>query len=143
MQLNDNPAVLGGYGPVVADIARKVMKTRHRTQWQYTVTDHNGAEIVGAGTTSRRPTASTRRAVTRRDTTCIFPGCRTPATNCDLDHRQPHSDGGPAASENLVPLCRHDHTIRHATGWTHTRNPDGTHTWTSPLGTTYTTQQPP
>ncbi|MGF1667357.1 MAG: DUF222 domain-containing protein [Acidimicrobiia bacterium] len=142
LQLNDDPAALGGYGPVVADIARKVMKTRHKAQWSYTVTDDNGA-AVETGTTSRRPTAATRRTVTRRDTTCIFPGCRAPATACDLDHREPHRDGGSAAADNLAPLCRADHTLRHSAGWSHTPNDDGTHTWRSPLGTSYTTEHPP
>ena len=142
LQLNDDPASLGGYGPVVADVARKVLKTRHKAQWGFTVTD-DGGRVIETGTTKRRPTAATRRAVMRRDTTCIFPGCRAPATACDLDHREPHRDGGPAEADNLAPLCRRDHMMRHAAGWTHTPNPDGTHTWHSPLGTVYTTERPP
>jgi hypothetical protein len=143
LQLNDDPATLGGYGPVVADIARKVLKTRHKAQWSYTVTDDDGRRVIETGSTKRRPTAATRRTVTRRDTTCIFPGCRAPATACDLDHREPHRDGGSAAVDNLAPLCRADHTVRHSAGWSHTPNDDGTHTWRSPLGTIYTTEHPP
>jgi hypothetical protein len=139
--LNDNPAILAGFGPVVADIARKALKTQAKAKLSYTVTD-NGA-VIDTGTVARKASAATRRAVTRRHTTCIFPGCRTPAANCDLDHRQPHTDGGPTSADNLAPLCRHDHTLRHATGWTHTPNPDHTHTWTTPLHTTYRTRPPP
>jgi hypothetical protein len=139
--LNDHPATLGGFGPVVADIARKVAKTHTKARYTYTVTD-NGS-VIDTGTIGRKASAATRRAVTRRHVSCIFPGCRTPATSCDLDHRQPHTDGGPASADNLAPLCRHDHTLRHTTGWTHTPNSDGTHTWTTPLHTTYTTRPPP
>jgi hypothetical protein len=139
--LNDDPAVLAGFGPVVADIARKTVKTQAKAKYTYTVTD-NGT-VIDTGTVSRKASAATRRAVTRRHVTCIFPGCRIPASACDLDHRQPHADGGPATADNLAPLCRHDHTLRHTTGWTHTPNTDGTHTWTTPLHTTYTTRPPP
>ncbi len=143
LRLNDDPASLGGYGPIVADIARKVLKTRHKAQWGFTVTDDDGVRVIETGSTRRRPTAATRRTVTRRDTTCIFPGCRAPASACDLDHREPHSDGGTAEPDNLAPLCRRDHMVRHSAGWSHTPNDDGSHTWTSPLGTSYLTRPPP
>ena len=71
--------------------------------------------------------------------TCIFPGCRTPAVDCDLDHRTAWTDGGPTIEENLAPLCRHDHRLKHEYGWKLARLHDGDHMWTSPLGRTYTT----
>ncbi|MEE8375472.1 MAG: HNH endonuclease signature motif containing protein [Acidimicrobiia bacterium] len=36
-----------------------------------------------------------------------------PATDCDLDHRNAWADGGPTTEDNLAPLCRHDHIVRH------------------------------
>jgi hypothetical protein len=66
-----------------------------------------------------------------------------PATQTDLDHITPWSQSGPTRPGNLGPDCRHDHTIRHHTGWTYTRLPNGTHQWTSPLGHTYTTSGTP
>jgi hypothetical protein len=59
-----------------------------------------------------------------------------------LDHTVLHSEGGPTCPCNLVPLCRHHHRLKEA-NWTNTTNPDGTITWTSPLGTTYTTDHDP
>ncbi|MBT8217634.1 MAG: HNH endonuclease, partial [Acidimicrobiia bacterium] len=72
---------------------------------------------------------------------CVFPGCRMPATTCDLDHTTPHSQGGPTTPTNLAPLCRHDHRIKH-TGWTYHPQEDGTYHWTSRLGATYKTKPP-
>ena len=67
-----------------------------------------------------------------------------PAINCDLDHTTRWVDGGETTIDNLTPLCRHDHRIRHQAGWTHQPLPNGDHQWTSKLGHTYTTSaQPP
>jgi hypothetical protein len=138
--LDDNPGELAGYGPVIADITRQIA-TRHGSQWRTTVTNRQG-DIVHSGTTRRRPDARTRRLVETRDQTCVFPGCRMPARNTDLDHRTPHSQGGETNDEQLVAVCRHHHVNRHEYQWKHVRNPDGSHTWTSPLGNTYTRPPP-
>jgi RES domain-containing protein len=137
--LDERAAELGGYGPVVADIARQ-MSERFGVAWRIGVTDGSG-RVVHSGITRRRPTSAYRRAVEVRDQTCVFPGCRMPASSCDLDHRIRVVDGGVTHPDQLVPLCRHDHVIRHRFDWTHVRNPDGSHTWTSPLGVEY--ERPP
>jgi len=138
--LENRAADLGGWGPVVADIARQ-MAERFGPSWRVGVTDDSGV-VVHAGVTRRRPDASLRREVESRDTTCVFPGCRTPAASCDLDHRVRVADGGTTHRDQLVALCRHDHVVRHRFGWAHVRNPDGSHTWTSPLGVEYTRPPP-
>ncbi|MGI8823239.1 MAG: HNH endonuclease signature motif containing protein [Acidimicrobiia bacterium] len=76
---------------------------------------------------SPRPGPGQRRQVETGNPTCVSPGCRIPAAGCDLDHRIPWSQGGPTSNDNLTPLCRHDHRIRHQT--------DG-HTNPSPAATT-------
>jgi hypothetical protein len=136
--LSDTPGELNGYGPVIADVARQVADRQHDGTWQWTVTDPNTGQPIATGTTRRRPTASQRRHVAAHNPTCIFPGCRMPATDCDLDHREPWSQGGPTAITNLAPLCRHDHTTKHKYGWNHQPLPGGDYLWTSPLGHTYT-----
>jgi len=142
-KLNDHPGELAGYGPVIADIARHVAEQRHTGQWRFTVTDPDTGQPAYQGTTRRRPTTGRRRLVETRNPTCVFPGCRMPATSCDLDHRTPYADGGPTSVANLVPLCRHDHRIRHDAGWTHKPLPGGDHHWTTKLGHTYTTSGTP
>jgi hypothetical protein len=137
--LAENPGELAGFGPVIADIARQVTERQHRSEWRWTVTDPTTGLPVDQGTTRRRPSVAQRRQVETINPTCVFPGCRMPATSCDLDHRQPWAQGGPTTTDNLVPLCRHDHRIRHQAGWKHQPLPGGDHHWTSPLGHQYTT----
>jgi hypothetical protein len=138
--LENRAAELGGWGPVVADVARQ-MTERFGPSWRIGVLDGGGG-MVHSGITRRRPNASLRRLVESRDPTCVFLGCREDSRSCDLDHRIRVTEGGATTEDQLVPLCRHDHVIRHRFGWTHIRNPDGSHTWTSPLGEKYTRPPP-
>jgi hypothetical protein len=138
-----HPGELAGYGPVIADIARQVAENQIDGEWRYTITHPDTGQPIANGVTRRRPTVAQRRLVETRDRTCTFPGCRTPATDCDLDHRTPHSQGGPTHIENLGPLCRHHHNLHHHHGWTYHPLPGGDYQWTSPLGHTYTTSGTP
>ena len=143
MGLTESAGELAGYGPIVADIARQVTE-QQASQWRWTVTDPDTGQPIHEGTTRRRPTTWQRRSVESRDRTCIFPGCRMPATNCDLDHRIPWAHGGLTRRKYLAPLCRHDHGNRHLCGWTYRPLRNGDYLWTSPLGHNYTTSgQPP
>jgi len=138
-RLSESPGELAGYGPVVADVARQVAESQSGAEWRYTVTDPESGQVVVNGTTRRRPSTGQRRQVEARNPMCVFPGCRMPAAQCDLDHRVPWSEHGPTSVDNLVPLCRHDHRIRHQAGWAHESLDDGDHRWTSGLGHVYTT----
>ncbi|OBJ34865.1 hypothetical protein A5621_18370 [Mycobacterium colombiense] len=74
-----------------------------------------------------------------RDLTCRFPGCDRPATEADLDHTIPHSQGGATHASNLKCLCRQHHLIKTFWGWQDQQLPDGTVIWRSPSGHTYVT----
>ena len=141
--LADRPGELGGYGPVIADIARQIAENQTDQRWHYTITNPKTGQPVDHGTTRRRPTARQRRAVLATHNTCTFKGCRAPATSADLDHTVAYAHGGPTTVANLAPLCETDHTLRHKHGWTYHQQPDGTHLWTSKLGHKYTTRPPP
>jgi hypothetical protein len=52
------------------------------------------------------------KAIEFRDGVCETPGCCVPAHLCDIDHRQPHEEGGPTAGRNLGPLCRKHHKAK-------------------------------
>ncbi|MCL1588468.1 MAG: HNH endonuclease [Actinomycetia bacterium] len=136
--LADQPGSLGGYGPVIADVARKIADKSRDAQWRISTVNEFG-EPVHIGTTSRRPTESQRRRTQTRNRTCVFPGCRMPSTICDIDHTKAVQDGGDTCDCNLAPLCRHDHCLKHAQGWAYERLPDGRHQWRTPFGHTYTT----
>jgi hypothetical protein len=90
------------------------------------------------------PPAWMRELVILRDRTCIHPNCDKPARDCDLDHIDAFvemDDGGPPGQtrpDNLAPLCRRHHRAKTHHGWTYVRHQDGTYTWTSPHGRTYT-----
>ena len=85
-----------------------------------------------------RPGAALARLVRERDGTCRFPGCRTPAARCDLDHAVPFPHG-PTDARNLHCLCRRHHGFKHHAGWSVDLAWDGTLTWTSPTGRSYVT----
>jgi hypothetical protein len=138
--LNKNPGEIPGWGPVISDIARQAAEPNK--QWQVTVTDNNGRPVWG-GTTRYRPKLTERRQITTTYITCLFPGCRMPSTQSDIDHHHRWTDGGETEPENLGPGCRHDHILKETGGWKLRRNPDGSYTWTSRHGHTYTTRLEP
>lgn len=139
--LSDAPGELEGYGSVFAEIARKTVMENVDGEWVFTVTD-NGRPVA-TGTLSRRPTRSQQRQIRASYPTCVFPGCRQPSFECDLDHRRPASQGGATHSDNLGPLCRHHHMGRHHGFWRYRRLSDGDHEWRSPLGHTYLRKRGP
>ncbi len=100
--------------------------------------DPTTGTLTGHDPTPNRPGAALARTIRTRDGHCRFPGCTTDATRTDLDHvlAFPH---GPTTATNLACLCRKHHTFKHHAGWTLTMTPDGTCTWTTPHGRTYTT----
>ena len=87
------------------------------------------------GTATDTIPAHLRRAVTRRDQHCRFPGCDQPPAACHVHHLTPRSDGGPTSLANCALACTFHHLVAiHRWGWILTLNPDGTTTATSPDG---------
>jgi Domain of unknown function (DUF222) len=140
--LTEHPGELAGYGPIISDIARQIAEQSPDAEWRWTVTDTDTGEPASNGITSRRPTAQMRRNIQTRDRYCVFPGCRMPSTESDLDHRKAIAHGGKTSERNLAPLCRFHHILKHH-GWTTDKLPNGRYQWTSPLGHTYTTRRAP
>ncbi len=137
--LDEKPAEVLGYGPVIADIARRVAREQKKAEWRWAVTDPDTGQVLHNGITCRRPTAALKRHVQIQHPTCVFPGCRMPSVECDLDHRVAVIDGGPTTPCNLAPLCRHHHRVKHEAPWKPTLAPNRNHTWLSRLGHIYTT----
>jgi len=139
--LADNPGELAGFGPVIADVARKIANDTEG-KLRVIICDETTGEPTHVVTPTRKPTARQKRRIQARDTTCVFPGCRMPARGCDIDHTLAVQDGGETCDCNLAALCRHDHRIKHQHGWTYQRLEDGTPQWTTRLGHTYIGQIP-
>jgi hypothetical protein len=138
-----HPGELGGYGPVIADIARQVAAQQQDTEWRWSITHPATGEVIHDGITQRRPSTALRRTVEARDQTCVFPGCRMPAVDCDLDHIKRWADRGATTERNLAPACRHDNLLKERHHWTYQRLPNGDYQWTTKLGHTYTTSGKP
>ena len=136
--LSDKAVDLPGMGPVIADIAQQVLGDHPDAELRYAIRDNNG-NLVAVGTPSRKATKTLKRFIEARDETCVFVGCRVPASQCDIDHRQRWVDGGPTTDRNGDPLCRRDHRAKDDGGWQLRRLPDGRYRWKSPLGHIYTT----
>ncbi|MDX6215195.1 MAG: hypothetical protein QOG99_779 [Frankiales bacterium] len=83
------------------------------------------------------PSAGLTDFIRLRDTRCVGPNCSQPAHICDTEHATPHPTG-PTAATNLAPVSRRCHNSKSWGGWTLTPHPDGSVTWTSPLGRTHT-----
>lgn len=130
--LRDRAADIPGWGPVISDIARRVLDEHDRLR--VTVSDADAAVQV----TARTPSAAQQRIVRRRYPTCVFPGCRMPATQSDIDHRIRHTDGGETRIADLAPLCRYHHRAKDEGGWRYDVTDDGQIIWISPLGRRYT-----
>ena len=140
--LDDQPAELDGYGPIPAAMARRLATlpgaTRHRH-----VVDADGRILdrLEAVSSNYQPSVRLARHVITRDQHCIHPGCRRRAWTCELDHRTPWPDG-PTSAENLEPLCKRHHDLKHHSNWTVRRCRDGSYEWTSPTRHIYRYRPP-
>ena len=83
------------------------------------------------------PSAALSALIQVRDTRCTGPGCATPSVNCDLEHAVPYPNGETSAN-NVGPVSRRCHNAKTCGGWILTPHPDGSVTWTSPLGRVWT-----
>jgi Domain of unknown function (DUF222) len=86
-----------------------------------------------------RPSRKLQHLVRARNATCTAPGCGRRAASCDLDHTDPHRQGGRTCECNLAPLCRHHHRCKQAEGWWLEHPEPGVLVWHTPAGRTYTT----
>jgi hypothetical protein len=86
-----------------------------------------------------RPSRKLQHLVRARNATCTAPGCGRRAASCDLDHTDPHHQGGRTCECNLAPLCRHHHRCKQAEGWWLEQPEPGVLVWHTPAGRTYTT----
>ena len=134
--LADRPGEIPGYGPIPAPAARAMCADRDWVRW---LVDPGTGALLDLGAQRYRPGDRLRRFIAARDRRCGFPGCPTPAEQCDCDHVVTFTRRGRTITINLGPLCRQHHNAKTHGLWRLTYNPDTqTKTWTSPLGKTYT-----
>lgn len=144
-KLNVQPGELAGHGAITASTARALAASADTIRAiivRPVGPDRACETVLDAGRAVYRPPDRVADYVVNRDRTCAFPGCRTRAERCDLDHRRPFDSGGETCPCNLDSLCRSHHRMKTFTAWRGTPDPTtGTLTWTSPLGRDYPTEQ--
>ncbi|MBB5911961.1 hypothetical protein BJY24_000828 [Nocardia transvalensis] len=142
---HDHPALLAGYGPLDAELARSIAEyARFQVIPERTEDPTTTEEAL-----SEDPPAWLEREVRALDGGCRFPGCTMPAAESELDHTEPFDAarpgrGGPTNMANLAVLCaRHKHLKSLADKGTlawDIRHPDDDRLrWTSPGGDAHTT----
>ncbi|WP_022894796.1 HNH endonuclease signature motif containing protein [Agromyces subbeticus] len=99
--------------PVSLRAARQMMCTGGTQP----VTFDDRGRIMQLGSPERCFTPHQRRAITLRDGGCLIPGCRVPASWCEIHHVIPDVDGGPTHPDNGVLLCWFHHRTIETSGW--------------------------
>ena len=125
------PAAYSRWAPVLADVAAQYAD-RQRLLAQ-----------IDARHCDRFPNTGLARFLCIRDRTCVWPGCRRSAVNCQIDHNQDRTDGGPTTQANTAPLCPRHHLYKTAGIWKLRQTRPGVFEWISPLGRVYRTQAEP
>lgn len=138
--LAENPGQLAGYGPIPASVARELASDG---KWRRFITEPQTGNLLDFGRESYEPPQQLKDFLIARDRTCRFPGCRRSALLSDLDHAQSWESGGSTSLENIGALCRRHHRLKTHDGWKIESFPDGSCTWTSPLGKQFFTPARP
>nr|WP_238351395.1 HNH endonuclease signature motif containing protein [Kribbella shirazensis] len=139
--VDDDPCELTGYGPIPADMARRIASDG---TWRRLLTDPASGAVLEASTTRHDPGALVTETLLARHPVCAWPGCNRTSRQCDRDHATPFRQSGRTNLTGLVPYCEYHHVVKDtpAWGWTTTAHPDGSVTLTAPTGHRYTTVPP-
>lgn len=129
---------LVGYGPIDMNTASELAALAEH--WERLSVDPASGAILSVD--RYRPSAPMRRLLGARDAHCRFPGCRVPASRCDIDHTIDAALGGPTSTDNLAALCRGHHVLKHQTDWKVSQEPGGVMHWQSPTGRRYVDRPP-
>ncbi|MFJ6358468.1 HNH endonuclease signature motif containing protein [Pseudarthrobacter oxydans] len=137
MGLTEEPAVLDGFGPIPASMARDLVADGADSFYRVLVDPRDGAPLE-IGRSSYRVTKAMRNWLRLRDGQCPFPGCSNPSLDNEADHLLAWHHGGTTGISNLGQPCPKHHKLRHTSGWKPTpatkNQPPG---WTSPTGRHY------
>jgi hypothetical protein len=139
--VDDDPAELTGYGPIPAEMARRIAADG---TWRRLLTDPINGMVLEASTTRHDPGTLVTETLLARHPVCAWPGCNHTSRDCDRDHTTPFARTGTTTLTGLAPYCEYHHVIKDtpAWGWTTTSHPDGSITLTTPTGHRYTTVPP-
>lgn len=133
----DEPAMLDGYGPIPASMARDVVANGADSFYRVLVDPRDGAALE-IGRANYRLTKAMRTWLRMRDGKCPFPGCSNQSLDNEADHILAWHKGGATGVSNLGQPCPAHHRLRHTSTWRPTpatkNEPPG---WISPSGRHY------
>jgi len=139
--LDDTPGQLDGYGPITADVARRIAAAG---TWRRLLTDPATGALLDHGRTRYTPPQDLIDHVLARDRTCRFPTCSQPARRCQIDHTIPAgTPGWTTSAANTGPLSGGCHNGKTHAGWHLDQPQPGHFRWRAPTGHTYTVQPEP
>lgn len=133
--VDDEPADLEGYGPIPAEVARRL--AAHAPSFTRLLTHPESGAVLSVGRTTYAVPADLKKWLRVRDRTCRHPGCCVPASRCELDHTKPWSRDGTTDHDNLAHLCRKHHLLKSEGIWRYSRSETNTLLARSPGGRTY------
>ncbi|MEV8000028.1 HNH endonuclease signature motif containing protein, partial [Pseudarthrobacter oxydans] len=140
MGLTDEPAMLDGYGPIPASMARDLVADGADSFYRVLIDPLDGAPLE-IGRSSYRVTKAMRNWLRLRDGQCPFPGCSNPSLDNEADHLLAWHHGGTTGISNLGQPCPKHHKLRHTSRWKPTpATKDQPPGWTSPTGRHYTSE---
>ena len=138
----EEPAILDGYGPIPASMARSLV-AYGASSFHRVLTDPRTGAPLEIGRNSYRVPTAMRRWLRLRDGKCSFPGCSNHSLDNDADHLLAWADGGSTDIGNLAQPCPKHHRLKHATRWSpDAGSKDEPPGWTSPTGRHYQSEQP-
>ncbi|HME50014.1 HNH endonuclease [Mycobacterium sp.] len=146
----DDPAVIDGYGPVPAAVARALVglsatdKRSHAALRRLYATPRTGT-LVAVESRSRRFPRGLAEFIGLRDQRCRTPYCDAPIRH--RDHARPHARGGPTSVGNGLGACEQCNYVKEAPGWDVATETDenGRHAaeFATPTGARYRSTAPP
>ncbi|MCO4238789.1 HNH endonuclease [Pseudarthrobacter sp. MDT3-28] len=133
----EEPAMLDGYGPIPASMARDLVANGADSFYRVLVDPRDGAPLE-IGRANYRLTKAMRNWLRLRDGKCPFPGCSNHSLDNEADHILAWDKGGTTGVSNLGQPCPKHHRMRHTSAWEPTpatkNEPPG---WISPTGRHY------
>ncbi|MFI5731385.1 DUF222 domain-containing protein [Kribbella sp. NPDC051587] len=141
LSLDDEPCELTGYGPIPAEMARRIAADG---TWRRLLTDPENGVVLNASTTRHDPSPMVSETLLARHPVCAWPGCNRSSRECDRDHGTPFAVSGRTSLAGLAPYCEYHHVIKDTPrwGWRTENHPDGSVTLIAPTGHRYTTVPP-
>jgi hypothetical protein len=146
---DNSPAVLEGYGPIPAGVARNLVADaladeQSRATLRRLYKHPKTGALVGMESRSRRFPKSLAKFIRLRDQRCRTPYCDAPIRH--LDHAQPRNRGGPTSARNGRGACERCNYVKESPGWhVTTGEENGVHTaeFVTPTGARYRSTAPP